>query len=210
MFSTAACRVKVTEFGFDLISNEVYQSGGIIVEIKMGAVVVLRQCSWNGKLWRMLLLLLFSMLLQQQQQMSGVLGHYNFVPREYRHLGLQNVGAHLAPPLQFHYYKKQCPQLGSVVKRVIHKYTEIDETTPAPLLRLFFHDCFVQGCDASLLLDSSKGTGEKEAPINFSIGNIEIVDEIKEVLEKECPGIVSCADVLALVAVYSIAQVMNG
>lgn len=148
-------------------------------------------------------MLLFSM------HMSGVVGHYNFVPREYLELGMQNVGAHLAPPLQFHFYKQQCPQLGSVVKRVIHKYTESDPTTPAPLLRLFFHDCFVQGCDASLLLDSTKGTGEKEAPINFSIGNIEIVDEIKEVLEKECPGIVSCADVLALVAVYSIAQVMN-
>lgn len=153
-----------------------------------------------------MLLLLICMLLQQT---SGVFGHYNFVPREYRQLGMQNVGAHLAPPLQFHYYKKQCPQLGSVVKRVIQKYTATDPTTPAPLLRLFFHDCFVQGCDASLLLDSAKGTGEKEAPINFSIGNIEIVDEIKEVLEKECPGIVSCADVLALVAVYSIAQVMG-
>ena len=166
--------------------------------------MVLRH-SCNGNLWKMLLLLICMLL----QQTSGVFGHYNFVPREYRQLGMQNVGAHLAPPLQFHYYKKQCPQLGSVVKRVIQKYTATDPTTPAPLLRLFFHDCFVQGCDASLLLDSTKGTGEKEAPINFSIGNIEIVDEIKEVLEKECPGIVSCADVLALVAVYSIAQVMS-
>ncbi|KAJ8558339.1 hypothetical protein K7X08_005105 [Anisodus acutangulus] len=60
----------------------------------------------------------------------------------------------------------------------------------------------MQGCDASLLLDSS-GTliSEKLSnPNRNSARGFEIIDEIKSALEKECPQTVSCADILALVA----------
>lgn len=59
-----------------------------------------------------------------------------------------------------------------------------------------------QGCDASLLLDSTESmTSEKMSNSNKdSARGFEVVDEIKSALEKECPNTVSCADILALAA----------
>ncbi|MCO5566746.1 hypothetical protein L7F22_020426 [Adiantum nelumboides] len=117
------------------------------------------------------------------------------------------VPRYLNPSLKFGFYKQTCPQVDKIVEERIAYWTSVDDTTPSPLLRLFFHDCLVYGCDASVLLNSSRSSmAEKDADINFSLGNFFVVDEIKERLEMECPGIVSCADVLALIAIYSIKQ----
>ncbi len=138
--------------------------------------------------------------------------HFRFVPRSARNL-VENshnhaVPAYLAPPLEFGFYHKTCPQFPEIVKRVVTKEFELSPTNAAPQLRLFFHDCFVQGCDASVLVNSTKvNQAEKDASNNFSLGNFFVIDEVKEQLEKECPGVVSCADILALVAVYSIKAV---
>ncbi|XP_039067119.1 peroxidase 4-like [Hibiscus syriacus] len=72
----------------------------------------------------------------------------------------------------------------------------------ASLLRLHFHDCFVNGCDGSILLDdNSTFTGEKTAaPNNNSARGFDVVDDIKAKLEKACPGVVSCSDILAIAA----------
>lgn len=60
----------------------------------------------------------------------------------------------------------------------------------------------LQGCDASLLLDGSGSfTSEKVSnPNRNSARGFEVIDEIKQALEKECPQVVSCADILALAA----------
>lgn len=59
-----------------------------------------------------------------------------------------------------------------------------------------------QGCDASVLLDDSNGnknhSTEKLAVPNKTLKGFDKVDLIKEVLENVCPGVVSCADTLAL------------
>ncbi|GFP80541.1 peroxidase 4 [Phtheirospermum japonicum] len=76
----------------------------------------------------------------------------------------------------------------------------------ASLLRLHFHDCFVQGCDGSILLDdTSNFTGEKNARPNVnSLRGYNVVDDIKSKVEVVCPGVVSCADILAIAARDSI------
>ncbi|KAK9224406.1 hypothetical protein WN943_009439 [Citrus x changshan-huyou] len=57
------------------------------------------------------------------------------------------------------------------------------------------------GCDGSLLLDDSAPGGiqsEKNGNPNLSTGGYEVVDDIKTALENVCPGVVSCADILAI------------
>ncbi|XP_074580774.1 peroxidase 11-like [Curcuma longa] len=58
------------------------------------------------------------------------------------------------------------------------------------------------GCDGSVLLDDTATLiGEKHADQNVnSLQGFELVDKIKEKLEADCPGVVSCADVLAIAA----------
>ncbi|CAN4114887.1 unnamed protein product [Withania somnifera] len=72
----------------------------------------------------------------------------------------------------------------------------------ASVMRLQFHDCFVNGCDSSVLLDDTPNMlGEKLALSNIdSLRSYDVVDEVKEALEKACPGVVSCADLLVIAA----------
>lgn len=58
-----------------------------------------------------------------------------------------------------------------------------------------------QGCDASVLLNSTAGSvAEKDAPPNLTLRGFDLVDRVKALVEEACPGVVSCADVLALAA----------
>ncbi|CAL9189857.1 peroxidase 4 [Musa acuminata AAA Group] len=100
------------------------------------------------------------------------------------------------------FYSSSCPNLLSTVKPVVHSAIYSEQRMGASLLRLFFHDCFVNGCDASLLLDdTSNFTGEKTAtPNQNSVRGFDVIDKIKTAVEKACPGVVSCADILAITA----------
>jgi hypothetical protein len=77
--------------------------------------------------------------------------------------------------------------------------------------------CFIaisppsHGCDGSLLLDdTSSFQGEKTTrPNNRSVRGFKIVDSIKSKVEKVCPGIVSCADILAIAARDSVVTVSS-
>jgi len=55
-----------------------------------------------------------------------------------------------------------------------------------------------KGCDASILLDG-KNT-EKTAAPNRSVDGFDIIDDAKAAVEKKCPGVVSCADIIIIAA----------
>ncbi|CAL9089652.1 unnamed protein product, partial [Musa acuminata var. zebrina] len=106
--------------------------------------------------------------------------------------------AHLTPK----YYAKSCPQALSTIRAAVRRAVARERRMAASLIRLHFHDCFVQGCDASLLLKDAEGiVSEQNAPQNFrSARGFEVIDSIKWAVEKVCPGVVSCADILAVAA----------
>ncbi|KAG8088031.1 hypothetical protein GUJ93_ZPchr0010g10305 [Zizania palustris] len=105
------------------------------------------------------------------------------------------------------FYDETCPSAHDVVRRVIQDARVADPRIPASLIRLHFHDCFVNGCDASILLDDDLPAiaTEKTVPANDnSARGFNVIDDIKCELEKACPGVVSCADILALAAQISV------
>ncbi|XP_014496973.1 cationic peroxidase 1 [Vigna radiata var. radiata] len=100
------------------------------------------------------------------------------------------------------FYGKTCPNALSTIKTEVVSAVNNDRRMGASLLRLHFHDCFVQGCDASVLLDdTSSFTGEKTAGPNAnSLRGFDVIDTIKSKVESLCPGVVSCADILTVAA----------
>jgi len=99
----------------------------------------------------------------------------------------------------------------SIVRSFVQDAVRRDVGLAAGLLRLHFHDCFVQGCDASVLLDgSATGPGEQQAPPNLTLRPtaFKAINDIHDRLQKECGGaVVSCSDVLALAARDSVVVV---
>ncbi|RZC68785.1 hypothetical protein C5167_031946 [Papaver somniferum] len=108
--------------------------------------------------------------------------------------------------LSTNFYPTTCPSLPVIVHGAMTKALILDSRIAASILRLFFHDCFVNGCDASILLDDTATfTGEKNAfPNARSVRGFEVVDTIKLLVEASCSGVVSCADILALAARYGV------
>ncbi|KAK1586937.1 hypothetical protein Q3G72_007802 [Acer saccharum] len=103
--------------------------------------------------------------------------------------------------LSMNYYHKTCPKAEMIVANTVKTATRKDKTVPAALLRMHFHDCFLRGCDASVLLNSKgNNKAEKDAPPNGSLHAFYVIDSAKQQIEALCPGVVSCADILAFAA----------
>ncbi|GLJ48510.1 hypothetical protein SUGI_1023670 [Cryptomeria japonica] len=100
--------------------------------------------------------------------------------------------------LKLGFYKTKCPNAEKIIRSTVDKYISRAPSLAAPILRLYFHDCFVRGCDGSVLLNSTTSEAEKDAIPNLSLRGFQVIDAAKEELEKQCPGVVSCADILAL------------
>ncbi|KAM3362203.1 peroxidase 19 [Capsicum galapagoense] len=105
--------------------------------------------------------------------------------------------------LSVNYYAKSCPQVESLVGSVTsNMFKEAPASAPATI-RLFFHDCFVEGCDGSILISSKAGSkelAEKDAEDNKDLAKeaYEGINKAKAMVESKCPGVVSCADILAI------------
>ncbi|OIT18713.1 PREDICTED: peroxidase 2-like, partial [Nicotiana attenuata] len=109
--------------------------------------------------------------------------------------------AFTAMPFRYNYYEEQCERdVGEMVWSTMHRIVAMQHNAPAQLLRLLFHDCFIGGCDASVLLanSSKNGTVEREAIPNRTLKGFSFIDMIKDEIEEACPGVVSCSDILVL------------
>ncbi|KAJ6412478.1 hypothetical protein OIU84_005515 [Salix udensis] len=105
--------------------------------------------------------------------------------------------------LSWTFYDYRCPKAESIIRKQLKKVFKNDIGQAAGLLRLHFHDCFVQGCDGSVLLDgSASGPSEQDAIPNLTLRAkaFEIIDDLRERVHKECGRVVSCADIVAIAA----------
>lgn len=103
--------------------------------------------------------------------------------------------------LQLGFYAKSCPNAEKIVLDFVHQHIHNAPSLAATFIRMHFHDCFVRGCDGSVLINStSNNQAEKDSQPNQTLRGFDFIDRVKSLLEAECPGVVSCADVLSLVA----------
>ncbi|WMV09709.1 hypothetical protein MTR67_003094 [Solanum verrucosum] len=105
--------------------------------------------------------------------------------------------------VSYGFYDKVCPQVENIVRDGVQSMSLTDPTTPSALLRLMFHDCQVQGCDGSILVDLESNSyykSEMRSSRNLGIRKREVVNLLKSVVEAQCPQQVSCADILILAA----------
>ncbi|KAI3899634.1 hypothetical protein MKW92_051046 [Papaver armeniacum] len=108
--------------------------------------------------------------------------------------------------LEFDFYRNSCPQAEQIIRSTVSQLYKNQSTVAPALVRLLFHDCFIGGCDASVLLNSTNGVeAEKDVIPNQSLKGFDVVDKIKSRVESVCPGVVSCSDILALAARVSVA-----
>ncbi|WVZ75293.1 hypothetical protein U9M48_023363 [Paspalum notatum var. saurae] len=109
------------------------------------------------------------------------------------------AGQYLVPG---YYNAKKCGGVEPIVREEVYKALNADRSKGAALVRLFFHDCWVNGCDGSVLLDASHTNPypEKVAGANIGLRAFDLIDAIKARLETVYPGVVSCSDILAFAA----------
>lgn len=105
--------------------------------------------------------------------------------------------------LSVDYYARTCPQLDQLVGSVTSKQFQESPVSAPATIRLFFHDCFVEGCDGSVLVSTrpgSKELAERDAPDNKDLAKeaYDSITKAKALVETKCPGVVSCADILAI------------
>ncbi|CAA6661077.1 unnamed protein product [Spirodela intermedia] len=106
-------------------------------------------------------------------------------------------------PLSLDFYAKTCPQLDQFVASVTRQQFQTSPVSSPATIRLFFHDCFVGVSRTTLLLESSRfSTVERDMPENRNLGpeGFETINQAKALVESKCPGVVSCADILAIAA----------
>nr|CAB3502432.1 unnamed protein product [Digitaria exilis] len=92
-----------------------------------------------------------------------------------------------------------CPQLEGIVRTEARAALQREIALAAGLLRIFFHDSFPQGCDASVLLKTSGKTEQTMGPnTTLQPRALQLIEDIRAKVHAACGATVSCADITAL------------
>ncbi|KAK8456339.1 hypothetical protein SEVIR_3G005700v4 [Setaria viridis] len=105
-------------------------------------------------------------------------------------IAASNVGG-----LSVDFHAASCPQLEGIVRGAVQAARAQDVQVTAGLLRIFFHDCLPQGCDASILLDGEKANGPNAS---LQPRALQLIENIRAKVHAACGPTVSCADIIAL------------
>lgn len=108
-----------------------------------------------------------------------------------------------AAQLRRDYYAGVCPDVEAIVRGAVAKKFQQTFITVGATVHLFFHDCFVEGCDASVLIASTaNNTAEKDSTANLSLAGdgFDTVIKAKAAVDAvpRCRNRVSCADILVM------------
>ncbi|MCO5556162.1 hypothetical protein L7F22_009706 [Adiantum nelumboides] len=109
------------------------------------------------------------------------------------------------------FYDNTCPNLLSIVSSTYQPLATKDNVVSPATLRLSMHECFIQGCDGSILLSSTSDNSAERDYVDNDIPQqaFDTIDTIKRAVEASCPGVVSCADIVAL-ATFQAVQFLGG
>lgn len=102
--------------------------------------------------------------------------------------------------LSWNFYASSCPVLEVIVRNHLKKVFKQDSGQAPGLLRIFFHDCFVQGCDGSILLDGSPSERDQPANVGIRPEALKTIEVLRSLVQRQCGNVVSCADLVVLAA----------
>ncbi|KAK3134472.1 hypothetical protein QOZ80_6AG0549640 [Eleusine coracana subsp. coracana] len=105
-----------------------------------------------------------------------------------------------AAQLSQNYYASTCPNVETLVRGAVTKKLQETFNAAPGTLRLFFHDCFVRGCDASVLLAGPDDEHSAGPDATLSPDALDLITRAKAAVDgdPQCTNKVSCADILAL------------
>ncbi|XP_037475011.1 peroxidase 12-like [Triticum dicoccoides] len=119
------------------------------------------------------------------------------MPTEDVHRGHAPV-VFLAESLTPDYYADSCPDVRGLVRSAVGEALQKDIALAAGLIRLFYHDCFPQGCDASILLAGAESELQMWPNRFLQRAAVQLIDDIRIKVHHACGPVVSCADIMAL------------
>ncbi|XP_062183581.1 peroxidase 12-like [Phragmites australis] len=100
--------------------------------------------------------------------------------------------------LSWSFYDASCPSVEGIVRWHVTEALRRDIGIAAGLIRIFFHDCFPQGCDASLLLSGSSSEQQEVPNKTLRPEALKLIDDIRAAVHRDCGPKVSCADITTL------------